>query len=223
MKVFVLALAAVVPLMAPWDDESLTSSPPCHVGIDLQVRAALPWGPVEWTVLTSEVDHIWAQYGVTFCWATADHPCDGLRVRLRVVVEDDASVPGARPAAAPTPVGWIWFTGASPAPEIHLSVRGARAVVDRARIGSRPIAMWPPATAAPFVPRVLGRALAHEAGHFLLQSRQHTRGGLMSATLRPDQTTFDGDAAFGLTRALARQIRAVCQPPVLAAGSHRAR
>ena len=45
MKVFVLALVAVVPLMAPWDDESLPPSPPpCHVGIDLQVRAALPWG-----------------------------------------------------------------------------------------------------------------------------------------------------------------------------------
>ena len=91
-------------------------------------------------------------------------------------------------------------------------------VVNGARIGTRPIATWPPAAADALLPRVLGRALAHEAGHFLLQSRQHTRGGLMTATLRPDQTTFDSDAAFRLSRSLARQMRATCQPASLAVG-----
>jgi len=89
MKVFALAVAAAMPLVAASDEGPLPPAPPpCHVGIDLQVHAALPWGPLEWTVFTSDVDRIRAQYGVTFCWALADEPCGGVRVHLRVLVED---------------------------------------------------------------------------------------------------------------------------------------
>jgi hypothetical protein len=90
MKLFALTLAAAVPLLAPWEEQPLRPPPPCRVGIDLQVRAALPWGEVEWTVFRSEVDRHRAQYAVTFYWEAANHPCERLRVRLRVVIEDDA-------------------------------------------------------------------------------------------------------------------------------------
>ena len=91
MKLFALALAVVVPLMAPWEEGPLPAPPPCHLGIDLQVRAVLPWGPVAWTVFTPDDDRIRAQYGVTLCWAAGDASCDGLRVRLRVVLQDEST------------------------------------------------------------------------------------------------------------------------------------
>ena len=41
----------------------------------------------------------------------------------------------------------------------------------------------------------MGRALAHELGHFLLGSKRHSRTGLMAAQFRPDDVTFGGAGA----------------------------
>ena len=47
------------------------------------------WGPVEWKLLTDEVDRIWEPYGLTLCWTQRSNPCAGWGVHLTVVVADD--------------------------------------------------------------------------------------------------------------------------------------
>ncbi len=49
------------------------------------------------------------------------------------------------------------------------------------------------------MPRVLGRALAHEIGHYVLQSRDHARTGLMTASFQPYAVTFGPTSWFRLT------------------------
>jgi hypothetical protein len=61
------------------------------------------------------------------------------------------------------------------------------------------------------VARALGRAAAHELGHYLLASREHARRGLMRARFNADELVSDYGAAFRLEdsdrQALAIRLR----------------
>jgi hypothetical protein len=65
------------------------------------------------------------------------------------------------------------------------------ALVASAKLNDHPDTEWPTALRDWVHGRVLGRALAHEIGHFLLRSRRHSDVGLM----RPRQSVFDLVAA----------------------------
>ena len=77
-------------------------------------------------------------------------------------------------------------------------------------MGFRPLAAWPPAFSDRYVPRVLGRGLAHEIGHVVLGSRVHTRTGLMAPSFPPDRVTLDEASRFGLPPALGDAVRGRC-------------
>jgi hypothetical protein len=204
---------AVVPGM--WDPAVPPPPTPCAIAIELRIKAPLAMGEVELHVMAGEVDRIWAPYGVTFCWSRSNGGCDGLEVRLRVQVAQRAELPG--PAMSRRDVlGWIGFVGSRPGTEIVVSADAARAVVARARVGSRPLAAWPPAFAERYVPRVLGRALAHEIGHFVLASRAHTRTGLMAPSFPPDRAAFEGASRFDLPSPEAARLRRQCEAVRLA-------
>jgi hypothetical protein len=214
MRALALSLAAVVPLMT---DDTPRSAPiaPCALAIELHVRAPLTMGVVEWHVIAGEADRLWRRYGVTFCWTTGSSECDGLEVRLRVFVAEEARPP-VPASVSRTVLGWIAFSGSRPGTEITLSTAAARAIVDRSHVGDRALIAWPPAVRDRYVPRVLGRALAHEIGHYVLGCREHTRTGLMAASFDPDRITLEGASRFMLSQASAERVRAQC-----AAGSER--
>src|SRR4051794_30558946 len=76
-------------------------------------------------------------------------------------------------------VGSIRVTGNGPEPSIVLYPNVIAALVtDAARLGGNDPALSP-AFRDVTVGRVLGRALAHEIGHYLLRSRSHSPRGLM--------------------------------------------
>ena len=74
---------------------------------------------------------------------------------------------------------------------------------------------------------LLGRAMAHEIGHLLLGTRDHTRNGLMRGRWtsieltqnRPLDWMLSHDDGAHLRQALMRRILGVRQPPVLVASS----
>ena len=55
------------------------------------------------------------------------------------------------------------------------------AIVSDSPLLGRHVSEWPPDFREVVLGRVLGRALAHEIGHFLLRSRNHSAIGLMRA------------------------------------------
>ena len=198
------ALLAMLPL-GPQAELS-RQSPSFPIAIELQMQTRVAWGPSDTKLLTDEVERIWQPYGLTLCWTQRSNPCAGWGVRLTVVVADDLPRK-VTPAGLGEPiVGRILFDAGGPSTDIALSISAARGLVSRAsRLGE-----WPGGAWNVLVPRVLGRALAHEIGHFVLQTRDHARTGLMTASFRPYEVTFGPTSWFRLTPDAVAALRVQC-------------
>ena len=139
---------------------------------------ALP-RPLDTTAI-DEVTAIWAPYGVDIrSRKPGDAPRDGaLPLAVRLADRPDPRLPTEA-------LGSIDFYDGSPKPTIVLYIEAISSLVSETLIGRE--SEWPMALRDRLIARVLGRALAHEIGHFLLRSRGHSAAGLMRAhQLLPD-------------------------------------
>jgi hypothetical protein len=159
-----------------------------------------------------ETDAVWRAAGLTFIWRRSSGdatprarlveaaPCETSTLRV-VVGNERGPDAGARRENA-TALGWIVFDdGETPESEIYVSYQNvaaymadARAIVgvsDRMTVAEREMLLG----------RAMGRALAHEIGHYLLASKLHTARGLMQAShtasdfFGADRKSFAIDAA----------------------------
>jgi hypothetical protein len=158
-----------------------TTLPPMVIA----VRVAADISPSLVSRMLDETDAVWRTTGLTFIWRR---------------VSSAPARPDQYPASAPTglsvvigdsrgtlrddrvPLGWIQFEQGSPMQEIYVSYRnavdymadaqGVVGVMNRMPVAEREIKLA----------RAMGRALAHELGHYLLASKAHTRAGLMQAS-----------------------------------------
>jgi len=149
--------------------EPLCAQPAVIVVVD-------PPSPVAGLVVQSlvkETAAIWKPLGVEVRLDSA--PDDGGDARVVRVVLSDERAPHD---VVDQRLGWIRF-GPSGEPEsvIHLSRMAALDLLD----GSPALRARPDAYRDVLLARMLGRALAHELGHYLLGSKGHTAAGLMRA------------------------------------------
>jgi len=179
------------------------------IAIAIDVRAPLAWGDREWHLFTREVEATWAAYGLTFCWAHGPDRCEGLEVRVRVLISPN--LPPQDTTAGKPSLGRIRFRDGSPLGEIELSLAAASGLSAHARLGGRPLTAWPAAVRAGVLPRILGRGLAHEIGHFMLRSPEHTAAGLMAAGFAPDDVAWGDRSRFTLSKNSASTIGAACE------------
>ena len=115
---------------------------------------------------------IWARYGVEVR-ADACPPQDRA-IFLNVVFA------GRRGASTDEgSIGSVEFTSGTPLPNVSLYASDVHDLVE-ATVGADTRA-WPDSYREDVEGRALGRALAHEIGHYLLRTRQHARSGLMRA------------------------------------------
>lgn len=175
MMLNVLALAAAA-IMAP----------PMTIEID---APRIPTEVVSTAI--QEASAIWRTAGLEIEWiecarpvartidvrSTSGYVARGLAVR--VTIDDN---PGLMRDAAKV-LGYVLFVDGEPQPGIHLSYENATALLHESQGGSAVSAMTPYERHT-LLGRALGRALAHELGHFLLSSKAHTKGGLMQAHRR---------------------------------------
>jgi len=135
-----------------------------------------------------EAAAIWRQGGFSVVWRRSAgaspsegpplaHGCDPMAA-FGVVIGDER---GHGPAHV-LPLGWISFDDAGPAPEVYVSYRNAVEFLEDSRAVVGRVAEMPIAEREIFLGRAMGRALAHEIGHYLLGSKRHTPRGLMQAT-----------------------------------------
>jgi len=120
-------------------------------------------------LLRKEIEGVWAEQGVTIAWTSKPTSAS-----VRVVIDrpvtplPQASVEGMWSVAHARVVqGHI-------VPPIYASVDAAERVVRAANQSSAGRA-----SSGPLLPRVLGRAIAHELAHLLLDTRAHTDRGLL--------------------------------------------
>ena len=96
-------------------------------------------------------------------------------------------------------LGWIDFVDGEPSRTINVSRRAAAALGGRTVLADRPLGELPTAIRNQFVARALGRAAAHEIGHYLLASKAHEATGLMRAQFATGELMERSPRNFQLT------------------------
>jgi hypothetical protein len=126
----------------------------------------------ERAAMFSETQTIWQPQGVTVSPGEADS-CDRL-----LQVKSDAEA-RAEDLTHESALGWVPFVAGRARRVVFLRVSRAQSLIGAMSPGTRPEALT-----RLLVARFLGRILAHELGHVLLNSTRHQPKGLMRAQYR---------------------------------------
>jgi hypothetical protein len=173
------------------------------VRVSLEWRARSVPGALADTA-REEVETIWRRLGVAVHW-TSRHTPGGRSPAVHVIVSDEASV-GSRGQSLPK-LGWIEFWGDHPGTLLRVSAAAALAAVNEARTIER-LASGQPVAALRFTAaRMVGRAIAHELGHYLLRSRAHTASGLMRPVFSAHEATVPFLDRYRLDRRQVTMLR----------------
>jgi hypothetical protein len=145
-------------------------------------------------IAKAEAARVWSSAGVEVRWVSPNElPYTSPRSDW-VVAQCIDSQPPRTKTRVPyiLPVAAIRFVGSVPTNTIVVSVGSANALLERESGQARDMADRFRALRFLRLGRMLGRAIAHEIGHFLSQSGSHTRSGLMRAT--HTVTAFTGES-----------------------------
>jgi len=162
---------------------------PPHLRVEI-VFDRPPVSPAIEASAMKEAARIWAEYGVAVSTIAAGRSAGDGAVELTVAF---AASPDRRPESGT--LGSIRFTDGVPEPAITMYPDAVAAIVNSLRFTGDDL-YSKPVFRDRMQGRVLGRALAHEIGHFLLRSRSHSAGGLMRAVqpaadlVAPDRGRF---------------------------------
>jgi hypothetical protein len=153
-----------------------------------------------------EVTAIWAQYGVEILWEDRWVPGKSkpdLWVQFVDIALKSKTMNGA-PAVA-----WIPFAAGVPMPYVRVSKPHVMGLLrTRSWFDSRPLTSLTEDLQIQALGRIIGRAVAHEIGHFLLASQTHASNGLMRAALDPERMVNPGTEFFKLQASDVRALRA---------------
>lgn len=153
-----------------------------------------------------EVEMIWRPYGIAVVWQRAWwNDTDGPQPVLFVhIVDTPARVDNAEHTLA-----WLVFADGRPLPYARVSLPAAmRRVATASLFEGKSLADAPREVQRQALGRVIGRALAHEIGHFLLGSTEHASVGLMARMIEGPLLVHPGRGYFTLTRVEVRALRA---------------
>jgi len=201
-----LATAAASPLSSP---QSARAFPP--IGVTVIVGHGIT--PALLSRILDETDAIWRGSGFSFVWQRNG----GLPTTLTVTIDDAPSIH----LEGQTTLGWIHFDdNGVPLPDIHLSYANAVGLLEQARGIVGPVGQMPRAERETLLGRAMGRALAHEMGHYLLASKVHTPKELM-ATKRSASDLFTADRAhFRIDDGQQAAVAARLVQPAVSAANH---
>jgi hypothetical protein len=166
------------------------------------------------TRLLDEADAIWRGTGVTFLWQRPAHDASAARraaaspfgpATLRLVIGDDAGV--ARDGGLA--LGWIVFEDQRPEQEIYVSYANARTLLRQSNGVVGHVDSMPQLHREILLARAMGRALAHEIGHYLSGTKTHSSRGLMTAVHTAAELFGQERQRFAI--ALAEQQRIVAR------------
>jgi hypothetical protein len=141
----------------------------------------------------AEADAIWRPIGLAVVWQRVTSTVDiDQTSQVTITMEEEPS----KSSEGKATLGWIHFAApGSPEPQIHLSRANAKDLLLRTVAFREKPPVWQEVLLA----RALGRALAHELGHYLLKSPTHAPHGLMQA-VRPSIQFFASErTGFDLT------------------------
>ena len=164
--------------------------------------------------ILDEADAIWRGSGVAFVWrrgtrelvsyASGADTGPRLPATLRLVI-DNAT--GTAHGDSVLPLGWVVFDDeTTPEQEIHVSYANALQFLHAARGVVGMVEHMPTRQIETLLGRAMGRALAHELGHYLLASKAHTARGLMKANRTAFEFFTMDRSGFGIEPAQRQQL-----------------
>ena len=186
----------------PWPVPVLRAASPARLVLNLRLQATQDLPPYTRLALTTETQEIWDEAHVRLRWIEHDGEAAGgpmLRVLLMARV---VPAPGDQ---SPFAMGELVRHDGTAAFAIA-SLTGARRIVDE----TRPVLLHdPPQTHERRIGVVLGRAVAHEIGHFLLQTNTHASDGLMRARILAREFADLSRETFRLDKAAEAHLAAL--------------
>jgi hypothetical protein len=153
------------------------------------------------THVLAEASDVWRAAGVVFVWTAGAEEAapygrsgDVGRYQPSVLrVSIDYERGDVKPDAL-TVLGWIRFERPDePDQVIHVSYANAESLLEKSELVVGTLSTMPALQREQYLSRAMGRALAHELGHYLLASKAHTTHGLM-------QTGRSASELFGRQR-----------------------
>jgi hypothetical protein len=187
---FLRALLFVVLWLSPLSAEAARCADTARSGVTLHFvdRAGLA-APAE-TMLQTQVVDIWREANVDVRWAPApsgetfESPVGAAGVYVIVLPEIPRRLAAA--GAAREGLAIIRFSEGQALRHVYASVGAVNRVLTRDLARPR-LGMLPPAVLEQGTGRALGRAVAHEIGHYLTNSPAHAPRGLMRAWHRSSE------------------------------------
>ena len=116
---------------------------------------------------------------------------------LRLLITDQTST-----ISDGASLGWIEFVDGRPSNRITVSTGAAAALLRASRWNGLPKMVQ-----RTFLARAMSRAIAHELGHYLLASREHSPNGLMRGKLTADDIMQPRPSGYRLERAQVQQLQ----------------
>jgi hypothetical protein len=176
-----------------------------------QLRVRMPEDGMKVAVLAlvrEEVNAIWRQYGIDIIWEEKWTP-EKSKPDLWVQFVDVALTSKKKEVRGAPAVAWIPFAAGVPLPYVRVSRPNAMALLKtRSWFDNRPLTEATEDLRIQALGRIIGRALAHEIGHFLLAAPVHASNGLMRAALDPEHLVNPGTGHFKLQANDVRALRA---------------
>jgi hypothetical protein len=155
------------------------------------------------TEMMRETTQVWRAAGVDIRWSklpaagTAEVPAmDPSRPEVIVIVTHDMPEMLTSGPSAVRVMASIMFVENKPTTLIGAYPAEVQRLLETVRMDARAVSERPAALRHRLMGRVLGRAIAHELGHFLFGSADHTPDGLMRARHRLDDLTSPFRQAF---------------------------
>jgi hypothetical protein len=156
-----------------------------------------------------EVEEIWRRQRIAIEWVTT--PLNATKEPFDLLVAF-ADRPSDHRAGRKGPIAWILFDDGRPTHFIQVSLRAAHALLDaRSSWDGLPTTTQVPDLRNRALGRIIGRALAHEIGHYLLGSTTHSSSGLMRASLPDSELVTPGRRKMSLGGGDAKALRARLQ------------
>jgi hypothetical protein len=143
-------------------------------------------------------NRIWMPYGITIQRQESVEA-------IRVIVSPNMM--RSETSAAPMALGDTLFTQGHATPYIHLWLGAAEALAAGSELEGRSFTSRSSVERDVILRQMLGVALAHEIGHYLLDSSHHSSAGLLRQTLSVTDLAFPQPAHLRLTNA---QQQLVC-------------
>ena len=174
---------------------------------ELHVRVAVRWvscaiPATRQQTVQQEAGAIWQRAGVVLDWIPTSEWRNG---DLEIVIADELPVPA--PGTVGTPMGMTLFDpDGAPGSRLYVSALAALNAAETQRLNRAFMLGLPHKVVTEAAVRLVGRAMAHEIGHFML-GPGHTDAGLMRPSFAAQDGMTFGPAGYGLTREERLRVR----------------